>query len=245
MGLSGQSLRSQTGSGLWPWEGRHWPGLFSRRSAGEFMDGLLCGAVRQLDGSLRRRQGIIEFTDDVECILRLSAHQAERDVALGDGMVRRGDRIGELHLWNEHILPMSGGGANMVWGAAMRRRLRRSLVRLAAFVDSDLNFAGIQVFRGEAAFGPGKELDRTRCFAAGFGFEITKRPKARGLGDGLAAAAQTLFMWGMVRTFNRGAWRTLERLARPTWFQLWMTRGTLRRRYGAENCAPAVEATGK
>jgi hypothetical protein len=197
-------------------------------------DRLLSNAVRQLDARLRRQQGIIEFTHDPECILRVSTHRAEEDFPLHERVVRRGETLGEIHLWNEHILPMTRGGANMVWGAAMRRRLRRSLQYLAEFVERDEAFADVQMFRGEVAFGPGKDLERTRCFASGFGFEITVRPQNGGWNQRLAAAGQTIFLWGMMHTFNRGALRSLDRLAHPTWLQLWMSRDTLRARYAAK-----------
>ena len=128
----------------------------------------------------------------------------------------------------------------MVWGAAMRRRLRRSLQRLAEFVESDPRFAHVKFFRGEAAFGPAKELHRTRCFAEGFGFEITEPRHREDWLSRLFSLGQALFLWGMVRTFNRGALRSIGRLTRPTWFQLWMSRETLLGRYGARLAEPAV-----
>ncbi len=231
MGMSGQGFSSQPETGLLRWDALRTPGFSPKKTFTDWSDRLLSNAVRHLDASLRRRQGIIEFTSDPECILRLSAHRAEADFALRDGVVRRGQCLGEIHLWNEHILPMTRGGANMVWGAAMRRRLRHSLQCLADFVECDETFAGVKMFRGEVAFGPGKELDRTRCFASGFGFEITVRPASGRPGSRLAAAGQTIFLWGMMHTFNRGAFRSLKRLTHPTWLQLWMSRETLRARY--------------
>ena len=231
MGLGGQSIPSQSGPPLLRWEPRVGLGLFSRKGVEDAFDQMLSEGVRRLDASLRRRQGIMEFTNDPECILRLSLHHSAREIYLTNRLVRRGEPIGELHLWNEHILPMTPGGANMVWGSAMRRRLRASLVHLADFVQRDPVFRALEVFRGEVAFGPGKDLDRTRCFAEGFGFEIRRRPVAVGPGGQIAALGEAIFLWGMMRTFNRGAMRHPARLPRPTWLQLFMTRETLLTRY--------------
>jgi hypothetical protein len=237
MGLSGQSFPGQPGPQLLRWEPRHWPGLFSRQRVAVSADRILSGAVRRLDATLRRRQGIIEFTDDPDCILRLSARRAEAELALSDRVVQRGQWIGEIHFWNEHIPPMGIRGANIVWGAAMRRRLRQSLASLAAFVECDGRFADIDVFRGELAFRPDKELNRMRCLASGLGFEIMERASGAGIAHRFLAMGQTIFLWGMVRTYNRGALRTFDRLACPAWFQFWMTRETLRRIYGDKTAA--------
>jgi len=235
MGMSGQGFSSQPATGWLRWDALRAPGFAPKKTVAGWSDWLLSNAVRRLDLRLRHRQGIIEFTSDPACILRLSAHHAEGDFTLRDRVVRRGERLGEIHLWNEHILPMTRGGANIMWGAAMRRRLRRSLECLADFVERDEAFADVEMFRGEVAFGPGKDLDRTRCFASGFGFEITVRPENGGLGSRLAATGQTIFLWAMMHTFNRGSLRSLKRLTHPTWLQLWMSRDTLLTRYAARH----------
>lgn len=233
MGPSGPSITDQPGAGWLRWETRRDLATPNQPTRATWPERLLSGAVRQMDAVLRRRQGIIEYTRDPLCILRVSAHAAEHDCALRDRLVRRGDPIGEIHFWNEHILPMGHGGANVLWGASMRRRLRRSLARLATFVESDERFTGIDLFRGEVAFGPGKDLDRTRCFAEGFGFEITNKPEADGVKARMEAVGHAIFLWGMIRTFNPGALRSFKRLSHPTWLQLWISRDTLRNRYGA------------
>src|ERR1700681_4445282 len=102
MGPSGESLSSPPAGGWLRWDAVRAPAVFPTPSLVEWPDRILSGAVRQLDAALRRRQGIIEFTRDPQCILRLSAHRAEADVLLRDRRVQRGEPIGEIHLWNEH-----------------------------------------------------------------------------------------------------------------------------------------------
>jgi hypothetical protein len=234
MGSSGQIFPSHAAPQLLRWEPRHWPSLFSRQLLRDNADHLLSSAVRRLDAALRRRQGIIEFTSDPNCILRLSAYRAEKEIKLAGVTIQSGARVGEIHFWNEHIPPMPNNGANICWGGSMRRRLRQSLAHLATFLENDPRFSDIQVIRGEAAFAPGKELDRTRCFASASGFEIIERPKTANLAHRLGSLGENIFLWGMVRTYNRGALRPFDCRSHPTWFQFWMTRNTLRQIYAGQ-----------
>ncbi len=209
------------------WELPHWLGLLSKPRLLGLSDQLFSDAVRRLDATLRRRQGIFEFTEDPKCLLRLSLHRAEKETALSDSVVRRGEWVGELHLWNEHLPQISGGGPNILWGAGMRRSLRRSLASLATFVESDQTFSQVRFFHGELAFAPGKQLDHTRCLAAGLGFEVLSRPIASDPVGRIAALGKMMFLWGMVRTFNRGALRPMDRRSHPACFEYWIKRETL------------------
>jgi hypothetical protein len=164
MGLSGQIVDTV------PWRrvGEGIPSLrkILRDFAGSISlppiaDKFLSFSVRRLDAFLRRCEGIMEFTQDEQCILRFSVRRATSEEILPCGhRVLPGDSIGEIHLWNERIPPMPAGGADMKWGLLMRRRLQRSLVRLAAFVESDPRFDNVKVFCGETAFAPDKSSAR-------------------------------------------------------------------------------------
>lgn len=68
------------------------------------LGGFIQRAVFQLDWVLRRWQGIYEFCRADDCLLRAAIAKANRDVELPDGTwIRRGDRVLELHWWNEHV----------------------------------------------------------------------------------------------------------------------------------------------
>ena len=123
--------------------------------------GLAVRGVRRLDGYLRRRQGIFEFTDDARCVLRLS-------IARGDD----GEPRGELHLWNEQLPARTSLG----WAFALRRRLARSLRLLAEFVAHDAAFADLHVFEAELSLRSAYSLARLDAVARHFGFRATARP---------------------------------------------------------------------
>jgi hypothetical protein len=183
--------------------------------------------VRSLDAYMRRCQGIIEFTDDEQCILRISLRPARKSERLAGN----GEWIGEIHLWNERIPQMPPGGADMMWGALMRRRLRLSLFMLAQFVQSDPRFSNINVFCGETAFASGKSLDQTRGMASFFGFEITENHRSSGFLGWWERLGEAFYLWGMVRTFNPGALKPGS-LMKPAWFKFWLSRDSLLKKYG-------------
>jgi hypothetical protein len=184
--------------------------------------------VRSLDAYMRRCQGIIEFTDDEQCILRISLRPARKCERLAGS----GEWVGEIHLWNEHIPQIPSGGADIVWGIMMRRRLRVSLIMLAQFIQSDPRFSNISVFCGETAFASGKSLDQTHGLASCFGFEITENRRCSGFLGWWERLGEAFYLWGMVRTFNPGALRR-GLVMKPAWFQFWLRRETLLKKYSA------------
>lgn len=238
-GVTGRALRNETASDFFGALWRRLPEAPARRDSSEqkkgffeFVNQTLNAFVRRLDAFLRVCQGIIEFSDDPQCILRLSTRPAHFGERLPGGRVAApGEWIGEFHLWNEHIPPMPPGGADMVWGAMMRRRLRRSLFMMADFIKSDPRFAHVSVFCGETAFAAGKSLDHTRGMASFFGFEITENRRPTGFPGWWSRLGEAIYLWGMVRTFNPGALKP-KSLMKPAWFQFWLTRETLLKRYG-------------
>lgn len=239
-GLTGRPLRNDAASdffgSLWRRLDDHAPAGFlssGTRVGKDFINHSIDLFVRRLDAFLRRCQGIVEFTDDPQCILRVSTRPAHGGEPLPGGRkAAKGEPIGEIHLWNEHIPAMPPGGADIVWGTMMRRRLRRSLVLLAAFVQTDARFSHITAFCGETAFAPGKSLGHTHGMASYFGFEISENRRPAGFCGWLARLGEAIYLWGMVRTFNRHALKTSS-LMKPVWFQFWISREKLLTKYGA------------
>ena len=55
-----------------------------------------------------------------------------------------GDAVGELHLWNEHLLLVSVRRRDLRWAVTMRRRATQSLRLLAAHLLSDHRFDDVK-----------------------------------------------------------------------------------------------------
>ena len=114
----------------------------------------LAALVRRIDGALRRRMGVFEFSDDPSCVMRLSIGRSRRDVTVGDGThIRRGEPIGELHLWNERVPPMPREGPDLAWARQFQRQLLCSFRALAAYASHEPSLAEVRAFCGLNSFG--------------------------------------------------------------------------------------------
>jgi YkoP domain len=100
--------------------------------------------VRGMDFISRKLLGIVEFDSSEDCLLRIALHRNDREIGLADGaLLRPGDTVMELHLWNEH-LRVPETGPDLRWAAASRRRFDRSLQRLAAHLETDPKFGAVR-----------------------------------------------------------------------------------------------------
>src|SRR6266513_6562363 len=135
--------------------------------------------IGSTDALLRAYYRIEEFTDDPRCILRIGLMQAVMPVLLADGTeIREGQRIGALHLWNEHVPRYSGNGPTLAWAKEMRRRMLRSLGLLADFVERDRVWAPVRAFCGDSTLSSrigGLQMQR---LARRHGFEPAQPPAA-------------------------------------------------------------------
>lgn len=194
--------------------------------------GVIRSAIRAFDALLRRCYGIQEFSQKEECLLRIAIGRSRTDVMLSDGTrVRRGEPIGELHFWNERIPPMPDGGPDLAWAFAFERRLARSLVELAAEVESNPRLRGLKAFRGVTSFGSQDGLHQVARLAEQWGFELVDQQKPRGIFRRFASFWENLYTWWIIWAFNPASLKgkSLWRLQRG---QLWISRETLLRRYG-------------
>ena len=113
--------------------------------------------VQRLDAILRRRGEIFEYSNEPQCLLRGSFSRADNGFRLRDGtLIRRGDPIFELHLWNEHVPRIGQEGTNIAFGAAMYRGAARAMEELAAYVsaNADPRLAEIRAIHARTIFMP-------------------------------------------------------------------------------------------
>lgn len=191
--------------------------------------GLLARAVRRFDAFVRKRLGVFEYTNDPQCVLRLSLHEAAKPVVLSGGVrVQPGDRMGELHLWNEQLPPMHSG-ADVAWAAVFYRRLVCSLQRLGEYVESQPACADVAAFRVRPMFEGWRGPARLPRLARRLGFEaVDRRPP--GPLAWLLSWGGSLLMRGLLLAFNPAAIRGRPLHRRPQEF--WIARETLMERYG-------------
>jgi hypothetical protein len=176
-------------------------------------------AVIAYDWLYRLCHGLGSPASAVGPVLRLELRRLHRARRLPDGTrLEIGDRVGVLHLNNEHVATLHlNGSSPLAVGLEFRRRLITSLRALAALAAEDGPLADVRAFEATTIFHRG--LTR-------LGFLV----EADGLRwPGLVATYQRALLAsvhpaGALR-FHGAEYRRARRL--------WLTRHVLLRRYGA------------
>lgn len=197
----------------------------------------LSRAFRGVDFLLRQRQGIQEFTDDEECLFRISLDTASRTVTLSDGtVVRDGDPILNLHFWNEHVPPMPSVGPSAAWATLMKRRLHRSLAMVAHHVERERQLDSVQAIHGAPPFA--SRLGAVQMVRTGqrFGCDVIDPGEPLEWRERIHAVFDSMLLWGLAYTFNPAGLKTKSLLRHR--HQLWISRRTLLLRYGSAGRPP-------
>jgi len=189
--------------------------------------------VRLIDAILIQVHGVRTFSDDPECILRVSSTPTTLAAprALPDGTrLEAGAAVIEIHFWNEHLPVIEEGGAGMLWGNQFAKRLAGSLQLLAGFALSDPVFARFGAVHGRLGFIQEDEVDFFKRLAGRFGL-LLELHSAAGLRFWRGAFWEGLYSWWLMWTYNPGTLRR-KRFRDVGLSDLWMTRRTLLERYG-------------
>jgi len=201
--------------------------------------------VRRLDAFLRRTGHIFEFSQSRDCLLRLALRNSKEEVTLSDGTnLRRGEPVGELHLWNEHIPVVGDRQPDLVWGVAFRRQLDQSLRELAAYIQTDPRFKQVRAFRGEGMFGSRYAPVRLARMARRWGFDLVTPDGAAGWWRRSADFWENMYATWLIRAYNPASLRG-SRVPDLRRDQLWISRETLCRRYGAPVPTSAARRKGR
>jgi YkoP-like protein len=156
-----------------------------------------------LDDRLRRLEGIYSFSQDPDCVLRISRGASRTERILADGtLVQVGDPVIELHWWNERIARMTETGSSLHWGLQFYRCTYHSLIELARYVDRTPALCGIMALHGETTFS--SDLSH-RHHASGFkrlGFELQTLPPADDPWEFVAVVFRHLHVLGLTWACN-------------------------------------------
>ncbi len=205
------------------------------RQAG-WADAFWLAVVAPVDALLRAYYGIEEFTDDPRCLFRIAFDIARRPLRLSDGtQIRAGDRVGALHLWNEHLRREPGRGPDLAWAGEIRRRLQLSLGLLAEFVERDPAWRSVPAFIADARLSGRLATAQMRRLASSYGFTLTERGPSL-----LRMAGGSIAAWALTRAFNPAALPHQPFLRAR--HELWLSRSTLLQRYGRPMPSAALQA---
>jgi hypothetical protein len=182
---------------------------------------------------LVRIYGVRSFTADPECILRIGSVPSilRQPVTLPDGTVLAlGDKVIELHFWNEHLPVINDNGADMLMGWQFTTRLVHSFRVLAEHVLNDPGLRTFAALHGRLGFIQGSDVESLKRPAARLGL-LLELHDAAGLRFWRGAFWAGLYSWWLMWTFNPGTLRR-KRFRDVALSDLWMTRETLLARYG-------------
>jgi probable HAF family extracellular repeat protein len=111
----------------------------------------------------------------ISCRLRQNLFGRARPELHVDGTFGRpGDRVIDLHFWNEQIPVTPIGGHSLVWGCRFKRSFAKSLRELAQFLMSKPELSDINIIRANI------NLDPLCRIAARHGFEGNTHPPRMG-----------------------------------------------------------------
>lgn len=190
-------------------------------------------AVLALDRRLRARQGICEYSGHPQCLFRIQEARADQTLRLRDGtLVREGDPLLKLHLWNEHIPEMGRAGATVGWARRASRAVDVSLRELALALQGNADWREVAAICGDMSLAAAGDNHRLVRICAHYGFEAAGGPAgethaARRVGEGILACM-------LVLATNPAAlrWATLRREC----VRVYLSRATLETRYSRQSC---------
>jgi hypothetical protein len=144
--------------------------------------------VFAFDSQLRRRNGVFDYIDSRDCILRMNLSRAGRRIVLPDGIhLEPADRIIELHYRNEYFPPMDAEGATVGWARRVTRLMDRSLKELYEYLQSRRDLDDVTAIRAMTLMRNNDQAAKFAWLASRFGFEPVPEPdtvwrRLRGLG---------------------------------------------------------------
>jgi hypothetical protein len=150
---------------------------------------------------------------------------------LADGTrVRAGDRLIDLHLWNEHLPPFPRRGPNLGWALRVSRAFDASLRELHRYIETHAELRDVMALRGNMTFGGSARGAQLGRLAARYGFEPVAAPPPRSPWQSLHRFGENILISLMVLAHNAAALHA-DTLWRDRTMVL-LTRKALQRRYG-------------
>ncbi|MGH6795366.1 MAG: hypothetical protein ACREDH_09270 [Methylocella sp.] len=135
----------------------------------------LADAIFPLESHLRRRHAVFECTRDPRRIFRTQVRGPEREFPLsGETRFRPGERLLDLHLWQEQITCLQT--SSLGWARQMSERLDISLRELARYLVQHREFEDVAVIRANMSFATAQQSAQLARIAGRYGFEPISDP---------------------------------------------------------------------
>jgi hypothetical protein len=194
----------------------------------------LARAIFALDTRLRRRLAIIEYATHPSCVFRLEIARSRRGLTLRDGTrLQAGDRVAQLHFWNEHVPPVPRDGATIRWARGARQNVVTSLRELSHYLASRPDLNDINVICADVPSGTRAQSGQVARIMGYFGFEAFTRHESLSVGERIHRFGENILISLTVFAQNAAALRldTLSRVRVP----IYLSRRTLDEKFGSLN----------
>jgi hypothetical protein len=192
---------------------------------------LLRALIEVVDRRLRRRFGVNEYTRSSDCLFRIQIIRNTHDLLLSDGTcVRPGERIINLHFWNEQIPLVPAAGPTLGWARRMNDRFEQSLQELACHLAARSDMDDVTAIRANAALGAAARNGKISHILSRFGFEIMPERDSPSLAQRLHQYSENILISFFILACNAIALRR-DTLMRGR-VVAYLSRRALEQRYG-------------
>jgi hypothetical protein len=199
--------------------------------------------VNAIDDRLRERHGVIEFTRAPDCIFRIQLARSPFDLVLADGTrVRPGDRVINLHLWNEQIPLFPEQGPTLGWARRMSCAFDVSLRELGLYLATHRDLDDVMAICANLSLATGEQRAQITRIVGRRGFEPIALRDSPSLSERVRRFGENVLISMMVLARNAAALRA-DSLWRDRTL-VFLSRPKLERRYGARRTRAArIEET--
>jgi hypothetical protein len=190
--------------------------------------------VRRFDAFLARQYGLFNFSDEPDCVLRLQVAPAPHQLSFSDQVVQPGEKVLELHLWNEHLPPVPAAGLDLRWAITMQRAFLNSLRAVGRYMQSETKLADILAVGGITVLMFAGTRRNGERFMERLGFTVMPYTNPLGrFGEFWENFFSLILMW----TYNPDSLRN-RKLFGQRRAEFWMPAEEFLRRYGGERIEP-------
>jgi hypothetical protein len=190
----------------------------------------LARLVFGLDGWLRRRAGVIEYSTDPNCVFRIEPRRLDHAITLSNGTtLLPGEEIVQLHFWTERIPQYDGAGATFEWARRFNQGFHSSLRELASFLSKG-DLQAVKGVRASVALGTAEHIDQVLRFCSHYGFTPVRDTAPVTALSHLHRFGENILISLLILAHNRRAFR-LDCLRRSR-ADVFLTRAELDERFG-------------
>ena len=187
--------------------------------------------VTALDDRLRHHYGVFEYTNTPDCLFRVQIIRSSDDLLLSDGVtVQAGDRLINLHVWNEQFPAFPNDRPTLAWARRVDRAFNASLRELDRYLAARPDLDDVVAICGNMGFSSAARSAQLARYVARFGFEKVAGRSRSSFGQQIHLFGENILISMFVLARNAAALHP-DTLWRDRTL-VFLSRRELQRRYG-------------